>query len=144
MSRSLVNVESQYWAIYAAASRGLSNKEIAQELQINYQTLMRWLGKDGELREMIASLREIPARLCEAALLKKAVGCEEQDVTEVYEVVDGDLMLVKRTVQKKTVAPDTAALKYFLNNRGKDWTDKVQVDTQQAINISFDPALAKV
>jgi len=62
----------------------------------------------------------------------------EQTVTkENGEVVDEKATL-------KRARGSVEAAKFFLKNRGKDWRDKVEVDTSQEIRISFDPALANV
>lgn len=137
-------LDEKYWAIYEAAKRGLTNKEIAQECGVRLPTLTAWLRNNEELRDMVENLRGLPAKLVEMSVLKAAVGYDYEERVATYEMVDGELTLVKENISVKHVKPDIAAAKYLLNNRGENWTDKVQVDTSQEITISFDPALKDV
>ncbi len=48
------------------------------------------------------------------ALLKKAMGFCESDITEEYIVVENELVLSKKKVNKKTYAPDINAIQMCL------------------------------
>jgi len=134
-------LDNLYFQIYDAARRGLSDAEIALSLSIPRSTLTRWYHDDKELSGMIEAIRTTgPVRWVEDALVKVATGYETEEVALTME--GGEI--VKEVVTRRQVKPDVAAIKYYLNNRGTNWADKVEIDTTQAINISFDPALKNI
>lgn len=54
------------------------------------------------------------------AILKVALGCAVEEVTEEYGVEDGELRLVKRRETRKEIPPDLKAVKLLLEE--KDYT----------------------
>ena len=54
------------------------------------------------------------------ALMKVALGCRVEEVTEEYAEVDGELRLTKRRETKKDIPPDLKAAKLLLE--GTDFT----------------------
>jgi len=133
------NLNGMYFRVFEAAKRGLDNKEIAEVLGVSLKQLKTWVRKDEELAAMLESTRIPVVRLAEDALLKKAVGFVDVKQTIRYEGGEE----VSRVEVRENVHPDTSALKYFLNNRGKGWSDKIQVDQNQEVVIRFDPILEK-
>lgn len=53
------------------------------------------------------------------AILKVALGCSVEEVTEEYGVEDGELKLVKRRETRKDIPPDLKAVKLLID--GKDY-----------------------
>lgn len=49
------------------------------------------------------------------ALFKKAIGYDATETVEEYSDADGQLVLVKRKITKKSVPPDISALKMLLD-----------------------------
>ncbi len=56
----------------------------------------------------------------EGALLKVALGCTVEEVTEEYATVDGQLTLTKRKETKKDIPPDLKAVQLLLQESGQD------------------------
>ncbi len=54
----------------------------------------------------------------EGALLKVALGCTVEEVTEEYATVDGQLTLTKRKNTKKDIPPDLKAVQMLLQEQG--------------------------
>lgn len=54
----------------------------------------------------------------EGALLKVALGCTVEEVTEEYATVDGELTLTKRKETKKDIPPDLKAVQLLLQGEG--------------------------
>lgn len=53
------------------------------------------------------------------AILKVALGCSVEEVTEEYGVEDGELKLIKRRETRKDIPPDLKAVKLLME--GKDY-----------------------
>ena len=51
------------------------------------------------------------------ALLKKALGFKEQEESEEYAIVDGELKLVKRKTATKIYPPDLSALQLLIDKK---------------------------
>ena len=58
----------------------------------------------------------------EKALIKKALGYTQEETVEEYSKVDDDIVLSKKKVTKKEVAPDMTAIKFLMTV--KDISDK--------------------
>ena len=58
----------------------------------------------------------------EKALIKKALGYTQEETVEEYSKVDNDIVLSKKKVTKKEVAPDMTAIKFLM--MVKDISDK--------------------
>lgn len=54
------------------------------------------------------------------AIMKVALGCSVEEVTEEYGVEDGELKLVKRRETRKDIPPDLKAVKLLMD--GKDYS----------------------
>jgi hypothetical protein len=134
-------LEVLYHDLYLCAQRGLTNKEMAASVGVLPERVSKWLKENPDFALMIEETRgKGPVANVEGALIMKATGYDARECTDTYELVNGDLELVKKVVSVKHVSPDTNAAKFFLKNRGENWREKVEVDTNQEINISFDPA----
>lgn len=60
-----------------------------------------------------------------AALLKVALGCKVEEVTEEYSEVDGELKLLKRKKVHKDIPPDLKAVQMLLEKNGGDRVEKM-------------------
>lgn len=58
----------------------------------------------------------------EGALLKVALGCTVEEITEEYATVDGQLTLTKRKNTKKDIPPDLKAVQLLLQEKEFDET----------------------
>lgn len=57
--------------------------------------------------------------LLEDALLKKAIGYDTSEIIEEFSENDGQVVLVKKKVTKKSVPPDMTALKMLLEGENR-------------------------
>lgn len=119
------------------ARDGLTDEQIAHNIGIHVSTLYEWKKKYKEFDEALKKGKEVVDTLVENALLKRALGYEYDEVTEIRE--EGVLMQ-KKTVRKQVV-PDTTAQIFWLKNRkSKDWRDKIQqeITTESAVKLVID------
>lgn len=99
---------------------GAVNQEIADRLGISEATLYRYQQQSEELREAMASGKEVVDYRVENALLRRALGYE---YTETVTEKDGPR--VKLKVIKKQMPPDVTAGIFWLRNRRADkWKQK--------------------
>lgn len=111
--------------------KGLSSKQIANNIGISRSTLYEWKKKYTDISDTLESGKEIIEEV-ENALLKKALGYryEEQQAIKVKEIYydDKNNKCQKETVTivsiEKEVPPDTTAIKFWLVNKAKkEWND---------------------
>lgn len=121
----------EYWItpvgrakIQAWKRAGLSKQEIAVAMGINYQTLYRWERDFSLIREAMSLGLEEMVMSAEHALVQKALGYEQREVTRTYDS-EG-----KETVREtnKFIAPDFQSLKFLLTNmKPETWKDKQDI-----------------
>lgn len=109
---------------------GLTQKQIADNLGINVDTLIEYKKKYPDFSEALKKGKEVVDIEVENALLKKALGytimLRKQKVTK-----DGDVVDIEEEVH---IPPDTTAQIFWLKNRRKQqWRDKVEVEKGESI-----------
>lgn len=116
------------------ARDGLTDEQIAHNMNINTSTLYNYKKQHLEISEALKKGKEIVDYEVENALLKKALGYTEtlkkQKVTNLGDIVD-----YKEEVY---ISPDTTAMIFWLKNRKPDkWREKI-IDnaSEEAINNS--------
>lgn len=103
---------------------GVSPKEIAERLGVHYSTFHAWVkkGRDGEeryapLAVVLTQAKKEPDRQVEAALLKRAIGYQYEEVTQDEKLDrDGNVQVLKKTVTRD-VPPHLTSIIFFLANR---------------------------
>lgn len=71
----------------------------------------------------------------EAALYRKAIGVESTEI-EYQETASADQVITKKTVRKKTAAPDTSAIKFILTNKSPEkWRELQRVEMQGEVGM---------
>ena len=138
------------------ARNGLTDEQIAKNLDISMSTFYEYKKKYSEFSEALKKGKEVIDFEVENALLKRALGYEYEEVTKerilkkdeqgksltdihgfpIYE------MVVTKTV-KKEVTPDTTAQIFWLKNRKpEEWRDKRDVEhsgnLSNEVNITID------
>ena len=98
------------------AREGLTEEQIAKNMDISYSTFREWKKKYSALS---AALKKGKAPIdfeVENALLKRALGFEYEETETVFEDVDGK---PKKKIRKimKYAPPDTSACIFWLKNR---------------------------
>lgn len=119
------------------ARDGLTDEQIAHNMDIVPSTFYEWKKKYSEISESLKKGKEVVDRLVENALLKRALGYTYEEVTE-EESENG----FKRKVVTKEVIPDTTAQIFWLKNRKREvWRDKQDIEhsgeTGNKINVIF-------
>lgn len=123
------------------ARDGLTDEQIANNLNIATSTFYEYKKKYPEFSEVLKKGKEVVDYEVENALLKRALGYEYEEKT--YELKYNEQLkknvevLTKRVT--KQIAPDTTAQIFWLKNRqsGK-WRDKQQVEHSGSINNPFE------
>lgn len=116
------------------ARDGLTDEQIAHNMNINTSTLYNYKKQYLEISEALKKGKEIVDYEVENSLLKKALGytktLKKQKVTNLGDIVD-----YKEEVY---ISPDTIAMIFWLKNRKPDkWREKVVDNTnEEAINNS--------
>lgn len=121
----------EYWLspdglllLEAYARDGLTDEQIAKNLDITPSTLYEWKRRYSEISEALKKGKEVVDIQVENALLKRALGYSyEEKKVEVSE--EG----TKVTKTIKEVVPDTTAQIFWLKNRRPDrWRDKQDIE----------------
>ena len=112
------------------ARRGLSYKEIAQNIGVTPKTLGDWrLREHPEIEEAIVRGRESDW-VVENALYLRAKGYDYYDEQQEWDEVEEKFITIKRT--KKHLPGDLGAQIFFLKNRlPKFWRDKILDKTDE-------------
>lgn len=113
---------------------GLSNEQIAANMNINVGTLYDWLNKYSDLNEAYKKGDEVSTYEIENKLYKSAIGydVEEIDIQET-EYPDGTKTITKRK-HRRHVPANIAAQIFILKNRRPDkWKEKPTIDDSQDI-----------
>lgn len=107
------------------ARDGLTDKQVAHNMNIAESTLHEWKKKYSVLSESLKRGKEVVDRQVENALLKRALGYEFKETTQ--ELTE-DGMRVTKVITKKQ-APDTTAQIFWLKNRKpQEWRDKQETE----------------
>ena len=93
---------------------GLTDVEIADQINIDVRTLYRWKDRFPQIRQALKESANFVDSLVEDSLLKRALGYEIIE-EEFKRGRDGMTIRVKKT--RKHVVPDTVACIYWLKNR---------------------------
>lgn len=105
---------------------GLSDEQIAHNMDISYSTLRTWRDRYPAVSAALKKGKEVVVYEVENALHKRALGFETEEVTEEIRK-DEKGKTVERHVKrvKKQIAPDTGAAIFLLKNLRPDkWRDK--------------------
>lgn len=105
---------------------GLSDEQIAHNMNISYSTLRAWRDRYPAVSAALKKGKEVMIYEVENALYRRAMGFEtEETTTEVRKDAKGNTIEkhVKRV--KKIIAPDTGAAIFLLKNLRPDkWREK--------------------
>ena len=112
------------------ARDGATDKQIAENLGISIDTIMRWKKSKRQFSTALKKGKEVIDRQVENALLKSALGFnyQEQTVTNKGDVVD----------VIKYEKPNTTAQIFWLKNRKPiEWRDKQEVEQTGSMTVQF-------
>lgn len=115
------------------ARDGLTDKQLAHNMNIAESTLHEWKKKYSVLSESLKRGKEVVDRQVENALLKRALGYEFKETTQ--ELTEDGMRVTK--VITKQQAPDTTAQIFWLKNRKpEDWRDKKETEISGSLNVA--------
>ncbi len=127
-SKYETNVKPRFEEIKQWAENGMSERDIAGNLDVHYSTFIEYKSKFSELNELLKKSRKFPVEEIKAAMLKRAKGFQfiEKKVIRQYIEIPDDLremleakgidvggyekpQLVRTEETLKTAVPDVAA-----------------------------------
>lgn len=122
--------EDKLTLLEAWARDGLTDEQIAHNMNIHVATLYEYKKKYNEINEALKKGKEVIDYEVENALLKKALGytiiLNKQKVTKTGDVVD-----IKEEVH---YAPDVTAQIFWLKNRKpKEWREKQEYSNNEEL-----------
>jgi len=108
--------------VFWMAQAGLTDKQIADELDVTEQTINNWKTDHPEFFESLKKGKNIPDAEVESALLRRAKGFTYQE---------GE--------RSRVALPDTTACIFWLKNRQPDkWRDKREMEIVDAIKVEVE------
>lgn len=141
----------EYWLspdgllkLEAWARDGLTDEQIAENMNIVASTLYEWKKRYPEISEALKRNKELVDIEVENALLKKALGFKEniRKAIKVKEVLyeNGKRKSEKEHIEyadeEVFVPPDTTAQIFWLKNRRPEqWRDKQDIEHSGAVNV---------
>lgn len=128
--------------IYMLATIGLTQPQMAVQLDMSVNTLSNWLHKRPECKEAYQKGKLIHDTSVQETLLKRALGYSYEEVS-IHEGVDSIGRPYSRTSKViKHVQPDTTAMIFWLKNRHRDqWNDVQQHQIQSKVDVNITNAL---
>ena len=113
--------------------KGASHGDLAKYFEVNNATITLWKHKHPEFKAAIIEAKE--SRLIEqiskveAALYKRALGYETEEVEEKFMMVDGQESIQKAIKKsKKHIPPDQKSIEFFLKNKDPENWEKSSSD----------------
>ena len=109
----------------AWARNGLTDEQIASNIDIARPTLYEWKKKYPDINDALKRGKEVVDIEVENSLLKAAKGYfVDEEKTYISEV--GGVVTKRKEITKKYIAPNTTAQIFWLKNRKPiEWRDKV-------------------
>lgn len=109
------------------ARDGLSNEQIAYNMNVGIRTLYKWQKQNMQFKQALKVGKDTADRQVENALFKSALGYEYKE-----EVVTNDGRVV--TVTKHQKANTTAQIFWLKNRKPEQWRDKRELSHDGEIN----------
>jgi hypothetical protein len=122
------NPEIHPVAIRYMARAGLTNQQMADELEISRRTLQSWQNEYAAVHQALTEGKQHVDNLVEESLLARALGMDYEEVVtkQVFPAADVEEPagstpdvppVIERTIRKKKLAPDVTACIFWLKNR---------------------------
>jgi len=123
------------------AKEGLTDKEIADKMDIGIRTLYEWKVKFPDFSQSLKKGKEVSDYEVERTLFKRALGYSYEETKIVEELKDG-VSSKKVEKSKKQLPPDTTAIIFWLKNRKPEvWRDKKEIAHSGELEIIDKKAL---
>lgn len=121
------------------ARDGLTDEQIAENMNITRSTLYEWKKKYSDISDTLKKGKEVVDRQVENALLKRALGFSYDEIIKerVLDKQTGENKLEVTKVITREALPDTTAQIFWLKNRKpEEWRDKQSVDVSGNMNVN--------
>ena len=127
------------WA-WSLAAKGLTNKEIAEQMGVATSTFNKWRTEHEELEKAVTEGKETADAKVERSLFERAIGYtyEEKKVITTINPKTGETNPLRIEKTTKVVPPDTTAQIFWLKNRRpEEWRDRKDVDVSNSSDFVF-------
>ncbi len=121
------------------ARRGLTDEQIAKNMDISRSTLAEWKKKFSDISDTLKKGKDEVDIEVENKLLKRALGYEYTETTSerVLNKETGEYEFVLTKEVTKEVVPDTTAQLFWLKNRRPEqWRDKREVQVEGKLDTT--------
>ena len=128
--------------IYMLSTIGLTQAQMAVQLDMSIKTLQSWLSKRPECKDAYQKEKLIHDTSVQETMLKRALGYSYEEVS-VHEGVDSIGRPYSRTSKViKHVLPDPTCMIFWLKNRHRgQWSDVQQHQIQSKVDVNITNAL---
>lgn len=135
-SKYETDVKPRLIEIEAWKRDGLTDEQIAKNLNINIATFYRYKNQFCEFCEALKKGKEVADIEVENALFKRAIGyrCKEK-IKEVKEI-DGKKTVFIKEVEKEMPGDVAAQIFWLKNRKSSKWKDKQDIDIEDN-NVSI-------
>jgi transposase-like protein len=125
-------------ALVTWARLGLTDADIAKNMDINVSTLYEWKKKYKEIAKSLTYAKAKADSIVENALYKRATGFNYEETTRERRInkETNEYEMVTTKIVTKMVVPDTTAQIYWLKNRKQNmWRDKHEVNVSGNLEV---------
>lgn len=132
-SKYHTHIKPRLAEIEAWARDGLTDEQIAKNLNVGVSTFHKYKNEYIELVESLKKGKEIVDVEVENAMLKRALGYEYEEVRTLIEEVDGKKKKKVEKVIKHVPADVTAGIFWLRNRKGNAWSNKEEIDIKKSL-----------
>ncbi|MCD4828250.1 MAG: hypothetical protein K8R90_02310 [Candidatus Cloacimonetes bacterium] len=137
MGKSKYNAEFHPQLARWIVSSGYSDRKLATEFDVRYDTIKRWKKRHEAFATAIREASKLHDENVEGRLLKSALGSDEPELVERVELASPNQEVSVRT-KFAVVQPSLAAQKFWLQHRRPDrWREQPDDDEQVYDEVEF-------
>lgn len=137
--KSKYNREYHLSWIRGLARRGLTVKEISEELGVAKSTICKWVSENEELSDALKEGRDYADTKVEESLYKRAVGYSYTEKKTIVGVGQkgGEQKPARIEITEKFLPPDTTACIFWLKNRNPQlWRERQDINLTDDAHIN--------
>ncbi len=135
-SKYETDVKPRLVEIEAWKRDGLTDEQIAKNLNINIATLYRYKNQFCEFCEALKKGKEVSDIEVENALFKRAIGYKYKEVIKEVKEIDGKKSTYVKEVIKEMPGDVGAQIFWLKNRKSSKWKDKQDIDIEDN-NVSI-------
>ena len=130
------SIKDKLTLIEAWKRDGLTDEQIAKNLNINIATFYRYKKQFCEFCEALKKGKEVADIEVENALFKRAIGYKYKEVIKEVKEIDGKKTTYVKEVIKEMPGDVTAQIFWLKNRKSNKWKDKQDIDIEDN-NVSI-------